>query len=166
MKFTILAVPQPKILFISEPWWLIFLKNLNYLPKNSYLLPCFLFEKKKKNIWKMKEFRTKPTHQNKSHYHNFIFSKNSKILVLTVTCICQKWTDIWDLSEFWNVTFIVFEKKQISTKELKSLTTYLLVLHRRFFKKNMYDLNSLQIFIIVRFIKFTELTWMIWGNWK
>ena len=118
------------------------------LPPKKFLATPLLPFWKKKNIWKMKAFRTKPTDQNKSHYHNFIFSKNSKILVLTVTCICQKWTDIWDLSEFWNVTFIVFEKKQISTKELKSLTTYLLVLHRRFFKKNMYNLKPCKYLLL------------------
>ena len=43
----------------------------------------------------MKAFRTKPVHQNVNlHYHNFIFLKKSKTLVLRVTSICQKGADI------------------------------------------------------------------------
>ena len=79
----------------------------------------------------------------KLHYHNFIFSKKSNILVLRVTSICQKGADLQVWYGFWTAKFILLVKEQLSTKELKTLTTYLLVLHRRFFKKIMNHLNSL-----------------------
>ena len=44
----------------------------------------------------MKAFETKPLHQKVNlHYHDLIISKESNILVLRVTSLCQKGADVW-----------------------------------------------------------------------
>ena len=44
----------------------------------------------------MKAIETKPLHQKVNlHYHDLIISKESNILVLRVTSLCQKGADVW-----------------------------------------------------------------------